>query len=195
MLIGITGRKGSGKDTLAAMFVTLAESRGIPAAQITFAGPIKSFCAEVFGWSEDQINGDSRLREVPDQRYEMSPEAQSEHGQRFLSPRIALQQLGTEWGRAMNPDIWARLGVRRAEEMLESTHSLIVISDVRFPNEANAISAAGGYMIRKGGGAEGDGHASEAHVDSIEVDGMIPFCDTVEAVEIYVRIIGSRLFL
>ena len=44
MIIGITGFIGSGKDTVANMFV----ERGC--VHDSFAAPLKDLCASIFGW-------------------------------------------------------------------------------------------------------------------------------------------------
>lgn len=80
-----------------------------------------------------------------------------------LSPREALQKLGTEWGRTCWDMTWLSFGLRRARTFLETTRavpalgssrasfvlertSLVVVSDLRFVNEAREIRAAGGEV-------------------------------------------------
>jgi len=59
--------------------------------------------------------------------------------------RRLLQVLGTEAGRAYNPDIWIdKLRTRLAQ----TREPLIVVPDVRFINEAAMIRASGGYLVR-----------------------------------------------
>jgi hypothetical protein len=90
----------------------------------------------------------------------------------FLTPRYALQQLGTNWGRDCYPDVWVDYALRTASRLLaddqDSTAGVnyysqqsgllfvgglpkpegVVISDVRFKNEVRAINAASGAVIR-----------------------------------------------
>ena len=151
-IIALAGVAGCGKDTVASF---------LPGPKVRFADPIKQFCAQVFGWSEEQLYGPSALREVPDPKWD------------GLTPRKALQTLGTEWGRAMHPDIWARAGVAMAVEVAEgrgfgdSPPPCVAIPDTRFKNEATAVQAAGGevwLIVRPGVG--GGTHASELEVQS-----------------------------
>lgn len=93
--IGIDGAAGSGKDTLADYLV---ECHGY--VKIAFADPMKRFCAHVYGWSRDILWGSSHLRDTPDLRYRRHDG--TGEGPEFLTPRYALQQLGTAWGR----DCW-----------------------------------------------------------------------------------------
>lgn len=143
-LIGIHGRAGAGKDTVADWLV---RERGY--VRVSLADPMKRFCAEVFGFSEEQLWGPSEHRNAPDARWD------------GLTPRHALQQLGTEWGRAMHPDVWVRYAIATAQRWAPSP---VVISDVRFQNEVDAIVAAGGCVIevRRPGLASVGEHVSEA---------------------------------
>ncbi len=148
-LIAIAGRAGSGKNTAAQL---------LGAAEISFAEPLKRFCQEVFAFSDAQMFGPSEERNRPDPRYG------------GLTPRYALQTLGTEWGRHCYPNVWAELGVRRA---LASPAPLVVITDCRFVNEALAVRRAGGEVwriVRPGVGLAGAAglHPSEAEQESPE---------------------------
>lgn len=208
MIIGIVGKAGSGKDTVATM---------IPGAKrFSFADPLKELCAEVFEW-EEQLWGPSELRNEEDLHYRflscwayartrlervggpwlesIGLDAKAHwpgllawfeklRAQGTLSPRQALQPLGTEFGRAIDQDLWARAGVR-----LASAVPLAVFTDCRFVNEAEAIRAAGGLVwrvVRPGAGLAGTegAHVSELEQDSPEMDRLITSvidnCGTLE---------------
>ena len=89
----------------------------------------------------------------------------------WKTPRIFLQRLGTEWGRERIYDnIWVEawrngLGESAAEHF---GNILAVADDCRFENEAAAIRAEGGIVLRieraGAGSATGAAHASEAGV-------------------------------
>ncbi len=154
-IIGLTGRAGAGKDTVADCLV---QHHGY--AKHAFADPFKRFCQEVFGFTREQLWGPSELRNAPDPRWD------------GLTPRRALQQLGTEWGRAMHPDLWVRsllfAWMRNRVERRES--EFWVVPDVRFKNELQLIRDSGGvvWKIIRPDGAEIVGeagtHESEAGV-------------------------------
>jgi rhodanese-related sulfurtransferase len=62
-----------------------------------------------------------------------------------LTPRLVLQQWGTEVARrAFHDDTW----IASLENKLSKAHNDIVITDVRFPNEIQAVRNAGGIVIR-----------------------------------------------
>jgi hypothetical protein len=177
MIIGITGRAGSGKSTVGDILV---KEHGFVC--VNLADPLKRICRDVFGFTYEQLWGPSSARNTPDERYPYPW---------FLTPRHALQQLGTEWGRRCYENVWIDYALRVAHEILEEGReyyptrgttveladtraSGVVIADVRFPNEAAAIRAKGGVLWRThfGEGLSGGAghHASERHVDELEVD-------------------------
>jgi HNH endonuclease len=125
----------------------------------------------------------------------------------FLTPRYALQRLGTEWARSCYPDVWVNITIRTAKALLTTQNAFyerseglkytpgphlppnalrrgVTISDVRFPNEANAIHAVGGKIWRinrPGAGlTTGGTHISETGVDGLQVDYEIVNNGTLE---------------
>lgn len=86
----------------------------------------------------------------------------------WRTPRIFLQRLGTEWGRQrIYSEIWVEAW--RHNVALEAVEhfgaEIIVADDCRFENEARAIRAEGGKIVRierpGSGSASGAAHASE----------------------------------
>ncbi|MFG1370674.1 deoxynucleotide monophosphate kinase [Xanthobacter oligotrophicus] len=123
MLIGFAGRAGAGKTTAARHLI---ERHGFE--RVRFAGPLKEMM-RALGCTEDEIDG--TRKEVPCDLL----------GGR--TPRQAMQWLGTEWGREMiAPDLWTRAWAYAA-----AGKPKVVVDDVRFPNEVEAIRAFGGVVI------------------------------------------------
>lgn len=117
----------------------------------------------------------------------------------FLTPRHALQQLGTEWGRSCYPNVWVDYALRVATRLLADPIKLtydaqngitnlmdvqglvssedwkptqgVVISDVRFKNEVAAINAAGGVVIRllRGQGLTGEAGQHRSETEMTEI--------------------------
>lgn len=84
----------------------------------------------------------------------------------IISPRRAFQLFGTEWGRAINDNIWLDIAPR------ENT----IITDVRFDNEAKYFRDLGADIIlieRPGFRPVTNGHASEAGVSREFIDFVI----------------------
>jgi hypothetical protein len=181
-IIGLSGRAGAGKDTVADILV---RERGY--TKIALADPLKRACRKFFAgrMTAEHLWGPSEKRNEP------IPELGG------LTARKALQTLGTEWGRACYPDVWvdlclatitdlqslwencgwfpyyAQYGILREDRYICEIrpNPLFVISDVRFLNELEAIRAAGGEVWRVIRGSEDGGLQGEAatHVSETEL--------------------------
>jgi cytidylate kinase len=149
MIVGLTGKKGCGKSSVAAI---LAEKYGYE--HVSFATPIKAMLKAI-GFTDRQLND-------PIEKEKLIPELGK-------SPRECMQLLGTEFGRAMVKDsIW----VTSLEKRLDKSKNY-VIDDVRFPNEAAMIHANGGKVVRVVRASQemsDDAHISEAGLDSEQID-------------------------
>lgn len=147
VLVGICGKKGSGKTSVARCLA------GLGAVSVAFADPLYDALSTIFGVSVHELQ---------------YPEVKNKpHDALFgVTPRHALQTLGTEWGRQMiHPDLWVLLAERRIHKMMREFPAVIV-HDVRFDNEAKLITSLGGevWRITRPGLVEEDQHASEAGV-------------------------------
>jgi len=143
MLIGLTGRAGVGKDTIADHLVAV---HGF--VKVSFAQPLKAGLCAMFGWSPDQLD-DREWKETP------LPDIGK-------SPRQLMQLVGTEYGRDMvHPDLWLIL----ARQRIGALRARVVVSDVRFENEAAMIREMGGSVIHvRRNVPDVSVHASEAGV-------------------------------
>lgn len=137
MIIGICGFIGSGKDTAADYLVGFHGFR-----RDSFAGTLKDAVSAVFGWDRELIEG--RTPEARAWREQVDPWWAERLQMPHLTPRWILQWWGTEVCRShFHDDIWiAALQSRLARR---SDHT--VISDVRFPNEVQAIKQQGGCIV------------------------------------------------
>lgn len=152
-LIGVTGPAGAGKDTVADYLV-----RNHGFTKMAFADPLKQMLTAA-GLPEP-ANREDKEKPAP--------------GFGFTW-REAAQKLG-DWGRALDPDFWVKIAQRRIVGMEHNSQdgrgrplTGVVLSDVRFKNEAAMIHSAGGRVIHLGGrsadlGANA-GHVSEAGLD------------------------------
>jgi hypothetical protein len=101
-----------------------------------------------------------------------------------LTPRKMLQLIGTECGRfIIHPDIWIN-----ALMMDYRSDSSWVITDVRFPNEAEAIRSKGGIVLRvqrpsimtELNPESLNEHESERALDLYQFDGIINNSGTIQ---------------
>jgi len=121
-LIGISGKAGAGKDTLGKYLCD--EYRCM---HYYFAKPLKEGAKIMFGLSDEQIENKEKVIEPWG-----------------ISPRKIYQLLGTEVGRGIDVNIW----VKNAEMFVKSVAGhTVVITDVRFDNEAFWIRNRGGVVI------------------------------------------------
>lgn len=171
MVIGVTGRKGSGKDTICKY---LAANYGFQ--HLSFAEPLKIAAGILLNTDVESLerwkNEDKSVVVMG-----TKPETILKNDKEFksfvcvnypISVRHFLQRLGTEVGRGLfGPDFWIHQLARKV-----NVHSAAdyCISDVRFLNEANAIEHWNGQLWRViRPSDEEDGHASEQEQEEIEV--------------------------
>lgn len=145
-IIGLVGQRGSGKTTVADH---LCDHYGY--RQYAYGDPVKKICQDLFLLSDQQLI-DRELKEASDPRW-------------GSSPRHMFQWFGTDVMRQQwTPDFW----VRRLRLLIEhDMYPKIVISDIRFQNEADDIhdfACRNGYqciIIRIDRTQIADSHISE----------------------------------
>lgn len=134
-LIGLTGFAGAGKDS-----VRLILERDHNYHGLAFADPMRLMLFELLtsaGISANHMHARD-LKEQP------IPEL-------GVSYRHMAQTLGTEWGRNLHPDFWIRIAAAYVADCAKHNGTAgmpIVISDVRFANEAAWIKQQGGQIWR-----------------------------------------------
>jgi len=129
LIIAFGHRRERGKNTASLTTKQFLKDRYV--REDSFARSLKETCKAVFSFSEEQVNG--KLKGVTDEYW-------------GFTPRWALQTVGTELFRQhIDPAIWAKSLVRRI--MLHPEHHFL-ITDLRFTNEAEAIKACGGFVVR-----------------------------------------------
>lgn len=94
-------------------------------------------------------------------------------------PRRLLQVMGTEVGREfIGPDTW----LRPLMAQIDAAPGKYSITDVRFPNEADAIKERGGrvYWISRPGIGPANDHPSEHALDDYDFDAVIDNSGTLD---------------
>ena len=178
-LIGISGKMGSGKDTLWFVMNYIADDNA-PDSIGRWKQPVDEFVYENKKYSEklkymvcfliscsrsDLEDREFKEKELGEEWWycvaddgSYIPYVQNLHEGKVvnlvkLTPRKLLQLLGTEAGRQIiHPNIWVNALFADFEnnksDWLSATNSKWIITDVRFPNEAQAIKDRGGILIR-----------------------------------------------
>ncbi len=190
LLIGLAGRAGSGKDTVASIIKTQINKRGYSVKTLAFAEPLKKIVQEVYAFTDEQMTK-HELKEAGDQRYPR-PDGS------FLSPREAMQKCGTEFARSCYPNTWSDFGIRRAKQLMKPGIDLsVVFTDCRFLNEAQAIRDAGGEVwriTRSSADLKHSDHASENEMNSREFNALVgTHVHNNDTLEYLVRIVKECL--
>ena len=193
-LLGLVGRKGSGKDTVGDYLVA---RHGF--VRSAFADPVKWVARDLWPHlTVEQCWGPIELKEAVDAML-------------GVSPRWLLQRIGTEVGRNGDLATFAGLGVSpaRMQEALDR-HGVVpgpsawvdalfrtlgaadtVITDVRFPNEAEAVWAHNGCVLKllrpDFDTGVGNDHPSEQEVDACTFDYLVRNDRDVPALHAKVR--------
>lgn len=207
MIIGISGKIGSGKDTVGKIIQVLShlkqhESYGGKNEDIfnpknwtweralgldgtfgfaypenggweikKFADKLKDATCLIIGCTRQQLE-DQDFKNRP-----LGEEWRLPNSEEILTPRKILQLLGTDCGRdIIHPDIWVNSTFSEYKSMYIGDwgqgHHMYekpnwIITDVRFPNEAEAIKERDGLLIRinRNNPNSSSNHASETSLD------------------------------
>lgn len=163
-LIALCGKKRSGKDTAGSLYI---EKYGY--IKYAFANPLKEACREIFMFNEEQMDG--KLKETIDEKW-------------GVSPRKVFQIFGTEMFRQRLTDFFPEMKdikenfwIYRFELWYKNLiktnpNAKVVVTDVRFPNEANIIKKLCGTVIKieRHTKKNNDSHSSEKSIDLIKGD-------------------------
>ena len=161
MLIGITGKARSGKDTFAEILSEeIFNVAGKKFILMAYAHELKLRAQEDFDLSYEQLWGVNK--EVSDYRYRKSESADT-----FWTPREILQSYG-EFFRSIDNNFW----VGNLFRVIDSKdYNNVIITDIRYPNEAIPVTERSGYVIKVTSDREniekihGENHTSETAMD------------------------------
>jgi len=154
LLIGLTGYAGAGKETVADRLEAQHHFE-----RAAFADCLKDMLAVLL----EALGADHAHLTEPHLKAAEIPQIGT-------SARRLMQTLGTEWGRRMiDRNLWTRTTAHRLglDDLPRSApiHDRIVITDVRFPEEAAWLESVGGILVRvHRPGLEHMSHESEAHI-------------------------------
>jgi len=84
-----------------------------------------------------------------------------------LSGRDAMQIIGTDIFRKLDPDVWVKATISK---IIREKPDLAIITDCRFPNEVSAIQNIGGKVIRLTRNPHNSDHLSETILDKDKFD-------------------------
>lgn len=139
MIVGISGLRNSGKTSVAQALALHGY------VEMSFASKLKEVCSVLFNWPMSRL--ESNLPEDKVWKETVDEFASSMFDNAYpLSPRFALQYIGTDLFRNnFHQNFW--IGILKMN-ILRQDHTKIVISDVRFDNEAHMIRQMGGKIVK-----------------------------------------------
>lgn len=187
-IIGLTGRARAGKDTVAAMIGERMTDAGLVMRRHGFADTLKVSAARALGFDGPPAE---LLRHMDDLKVNgtVVTEINGRHGDDVgmvsMSGRKFLQRYGTEshrdlfgadfWVDALLPPTGWRTVNGKAIQVPERFDGIdvLVITDVRFENEARRVRRCGGELweiVRSDTPTEGAQHVSEAGLPDDLID-------------------------
>jgi hypothetical protein len=177
-IIGFTGYKRSGKNTLANLVREAAEADGQSVQVVAYADKLKIAGARALGFDrpeQELIDLMDQFKEDATIRIEYTEEGAKKGTLHELTGREYLQFLGTEAGRQTFWDsFWIDMVTPPTyDELKERYHGvdLLLVTDVRFDNEAKRIHDLSGLLVEiQREGFSGDGHVSEAGISEELID-------------------------
>ena len=164
MIYGICGPAESGKDTIA----RLIQEREPRTTTMSFAHPVKVALSAMLG---------VRIEAWEDRDWKEGIDPATGVQRRKMAQAFAQAM------RVLDQNFWIKkLNAKR-------TDTAVIISDVRYQNEADWIRQEGGVIIgrplRKSGTSASD-HISETEWTTIKLDYEIPWVDDVEDLGLYI---------
>ena len=176
-IIGIVGKKGSGKDTAGEYLI---EKYGF--IRFAFGDQVKEVSRALFNFSDEQLYG--TLKDKIDERY-------------GLKPRQVFQRFGTEFGQfdihKLFPEINTKIALRSfwtlsfREFCQKNPDKNIVITDIRFKHEFQVIDELGGEFVKiERAGLPKDIHLSENELSKFKFERVLD--NNFEKVDLYSQI-------
>lgn len=130
VVVGFASPAGGGKDMAAEIVREELEDRGVKIQVVRFADPLKAAVSTIFGWPLDKLNNDIEFKETVDPLWD-------------LSPRQALQEVGTDLFREWRPKIWINAFSRHVTLLGKAGVELVLCPDARFNDEFETIQDQG----------------------------------------------------
>ena len=139
ILIGISGKKTSGKSTVAEIIKEIYQNNTII---LNFGDAVKESLKPIFGFSDEELYGSDK-------------EKVNEYW--GITPREIMQYYATDLMRYelskkfkdIGTDIWVRCIERKLYEInKKESNKIIIIADLRFKNEYELVKKYNGYTLK-----------------------------------------------
>jgi hypothetical protein len=145
MIIGISGKMHSGKDTVGNIIEMLAATND-PTVNWEikkYAGKLKEIACILTGCTLEQLEDQEFKKKALSREWCYPTEWQGKEHWVEMTTRELLQKLGTEAMRnGLHENVWVNA------LYADYTNQNWIITDMRFPNEFDAVKSRGGITIR-----------------------------------------------
>jgi hypothetical protein len=193
MIIGLHGKAQAGKDTSANFIEEYFEHTPLKIERRSFAFSLKESAVAALGIEVDDPIAFCDLLKTEGASITTSwydDEAMNQRSKR-ITGREFLQNYGTEAHRAVfGSDFWVDACLPKSQSINDDYESkLVIVTDVRFPNEAERIHNLGGYVweVERPEIEKGDAHASEQRLPDAQIDATIHNAGTLDDLRASVR--------
>ena len=177
LLIGLMGRAGAGKDTVADLICETTN-----AARFAFATRLKQEAAAAFR-VDARIFDRREVKELPIRQLALSrctdPAFVAFAGRELgmlgpLKPRTIMQTWG-DWRRGQDDGYFVRPATLARLQAMNAHRRALVVTDCRFANESDWISSRGGVLwrIERAGLPPVNAHQSEYALRDLRADAVI----------------------
>ena len=137
MIIGLSGKARSGKDTFAEFLgEALFDVKGRSYIKMAYATELKNRVQKDFDFTWDQLWGNRK--EFADPRYF------NKSTERYWTPREVLQSYG-EFFRSVDSNFWVK---HLFNTIIDNEYKNVIVTDLRMKNEVDAVVKDGGFHIR-----------------------------------------------
>lgn len=133
-IIAVGHQKNVGKDTFVKCCIDIlrVEVRGLRIVQRGFANKLYEFLYSTYAWAGFKTK----------QYYDEHPQEKNTVLLNGLTARQMLIDVGTPVMRAYDDNIWINACLKNED------YDMLFITDLRFPNEFEAVESMGGFLIR-----------------------------------------------
>lgn len=171
ILIGISGKKTSGKTTCAEIIKELFPDKTII---INFSDAVKESLKVIFDFSDSELYGDDK--EKVNEFWNITPREVMQ----FYATDLMRNQLSKRF-ETISTNLWVKCVEKKIIKLLNKD-VIVIIADLRFMNEYEMIKKYNGITLRinRNNTEIYDKHQSEIELDNVEFDYNISNNSTIE---------------
>jgi len=153
-VISLAGFQGAGKSTTATAIADMLAEAGYTCETIAFAAEMRNLGVAFLQRFGVRYANARALMSPTAAKNIAIPELGG------MTQRDFLRSLG-EWGRDIRPDFWVELWKASVDT---SGADVVLVDDVRYPNEIEAVKAFGGHTVWLDSEGVSDGHTTEQDI-------------------------------